>query len=146
MIIRASNNSLAVIRVSASKNSSLELALAPNQLKIKGAAMTLTKPFRLPFPQKSSKNTSFATPTLTVNPTTGSLRTRTSSKQSIIIVLDAQTRIVWCAAPRLTTTNSVKIDPLNRVLNKLSLGLNKLSLGLNKLSLRLNKLSLGLNK
>ncbi|AFZ10489.1 hypothetical protein Osc7112_6367 (plasmid) [Oscillatoria nigro-viridis PCC 7112] len=42
--------------------------------------MTLTKPFRLPFPQKSSKSTNLATPTLTVNPTTDSLRARTSSK------------------------------------------------------------------
>ena len=34
--------------------------------------MILTKPFRLPFPQKSSKSTNFVTPTLIANPTTES--------------------------------------------------------------------------
>ena len=41
--------------------------------------MILTKPFRLPFPQKSSKSTNLATPTLIGNPTTDSLPSLTLS-------------------------------------------------------------------
>lgn len=88
--------------------------------------MTLTKPFGLPCPeknnsQKSSKSTSFAAASLTVNPTTDSFRDRTA-KQSIIS--DAQTLIVGGVETRPTTTKSSQIDPLSQVLNKLSRELN----------------------
>jgi len=41
--------------------------------------MILTKPFRLPFSQKSSKSTNLATPTLIANPTTESFSDLTLS-------------------------------------------------------------------